>query len=330
MADMKTLIEQFPAQLEEAMAIGSAATITRAKSKIRNVVVTGLGGSGIGGNLVSELVAQQLKVPMLVNKDYHLPAFVDKSTLVIVSSYSGNTEETLSAMQMAFNKGAKIVCVSSGGKTIDFAKANGLDYIQIPGGNPPRSCLGYSSVQQLFILYKLKLIKKSFQRELKTAIKLLTRKQNAIKAEAEKVAKKLQDRIPIIYTVAEYESVAVRFRQQLNENSKMLCWHHVVPEMNHNELVGWRKESSDWAVVYLRNETDYERNQKRIEINKEVINNYTNNIIEIWSKGKSKIERTYYLIHITDWISLYLSEMNAVDIMDIKVIDHLKNALAKV
>jgi len=330
MADMKTLIEQFPSQMEEAMAIGIASNITPAKSKIRNIVVTGLGGSGIGGNLVSELVAQQLKVPMLVNKDYHLPAFINKYTLVIVSSYSGNTEETLSAMQIAFSKDAKVVCVSSGGETISFAKKNNLDYIIVPSGNPPRSCLGYSAIQQLFILNKLKLIKKTFQKELKASIKLLTRKQKAMKVEAEKVAKKLQNRIPIIYTVADFESVAVRFRQQINENSKMLCWHHVVPEMNHNELVGWRKESNDWAVVYLRNETDFERNQKRIEINKEVIKNYTQNIIEIWSKGKSKTERVFYLIHLTDWVSLFLSEMNEVDIMDIKVIDHLKNTLAKV
>jgi glucose/mannose-6-phosphate isomerase len=327
---MKYLIEQFPAQLEAAMEIGAAATIHPAKNKIRNVLVTGLGGSGIGGSLISELVADQLKVPFLVNKDYHLPAFVNKYTLVIVSTYSGNTEETLSAMKEALEKDAKIVVISSGGKAIEFAKNHQLDYITIPSGNPPRSCLGYSAIQQLYILYKLKLIKKTFQKNIKATAKLLLRKQKSIIAEAEAVAKKLFGKIPIIYTTATNESIAVRFRQQLNENSKMLCWHHVVPEMNHNELVGWRKKSNDWAVVYLRNENDFERNQRRIEINKEVIKNYSETVFEIWSKGKSKTEQSFYLIHLTDWVSYFLSEMNQVDIMDIKVIEHLKNELSKV
>jgi glucose/mannose-6-phosphate isomerase len=293
-------------------------------------LVTGLGGSGIGGNLVSELTAGQLNIPFLVNKDYHLPAFVNEHTLVIVSSYSGNTEETLSAFETALQKSAKIVVVSSGGKTIEIAREKGLDHIMIPGGNPPRSCLGYSAVQQLFILNKLGLIENGFEKELQSAVDLLKNEQSNIQQEAKELAKKLHNKIPVIYTIGENESVAVRFRQQINENSKMLCWHHVVPEMNHNELVGWKKASEDWAVVYLRNTTDFQRNQRRIEINKDVIANYTNNIYEIWSKGDSKIEKAFYLIHLTDWVSLYIAELNGVDVVEVKVIDHLKKELAKV
>ena len=126
------------------------------------------------------------------------------------------------------------------------------------------------------------------------------------------------------------EGVAVRFRQQINENSKMLCWHHVVPEMNHNELLGWRTNTNGLAVVYFRNKSDYDRNQIRIDINKKVISKFTQNITEIWSKGDSLIENSLYHINLGDWTSLYLSEMNNVDAIEIDVIDFLKGELAKV
>ena len=135
---------------------------------------------------------------------------------------------------------------------------------------------------------------------------------------------------PVIYVSQGFEGVAVRFRQQINENSKMLCWHHVVPEMNHNELLGWRTNVNDLAVVYFRNRMDYERNQIRMDINKKVILKFTENITEIWSKGESIIENTFYHINLGDWVSWYLSEMNNVDAIEIDVINFLKGELAKV
>jgi glucose/mannose-6-phosphate isomerase len=135
---------------------------------------------------------------------------------------------------------------------------------------------------------------------------------------------------PVIYVANGFEGVAVRFRQQINENSKMLCWHHVVPEMNHNELLGWRTNVDNLSVVYFRNKSDYERNQIRMDINKKVIAKFTNNITEIWSKGDSLIENSLYHINLGDWVSWYLSEMNNVDAIEIDVINFLKGELAKV
>lgn len=327
---MKELIENFPKQLQEAIAIGKKATLAKPKNKITNVVVSGLGGSGIGANLISELVFDKLKVPFSIYKDYTLPAFINSNTLFIASSYSGNTEETLSTLNTALTKKANIAVVTSGGKALEMAQQKKLNHVVIPSGNPPRACLGYSAVQQLYILQKLGLIDKSFEQQLLNTIDLLNKEQKKIQKEAKAIAKKLQNKIPIIYATANNESVAVRFRQQINENGKMLCWHHVVPEMNHNELVGWRKKSAEWAVVFLRNKTDFSRNQSRIEINKTVIKNYSKTILEIWSKGNSKLEHSFYLIHLTDWVSYYLSELNQVDVTEVKVIDHLKGALAKI
>lgn len=325
---MDKLIEKFTKQLSEAMEIGRKATLTPQHHDIRNVVVAGMGGSGIGGNLVSELVLGKMKVPMLVCKDYFLPEFVNEHTLLIISSYSGNTEETIHALEEGINRMSKIVCITSGGSVKTIAEKAGLDCILIPGGMPPRACLSYSFIQQLYVLFHYRLIDLGFEEGIKDAIKLLDKQENRIQKEAKRVAKKLNKKIPVIYSCAGMESVAVRFRQQLNENSKTLAWHHVIPEMNHNELVGWRTKGK-YAVIFLRNETDYERNQTRIKIAKEVIENYTKTIIEINSKGDSLMERALYLIHLTDWISYFLAEMREMDATEVKVIDYLKAELTK-
>lgn len=327
---MDKLVAGFADQLREAIAIGNDIQMRPPVAEIRNIVVTGLGGSGIGGNLVSEIVGKELRVPFQVNKEYGLPNYVNENTLVICSSYSGNTEETLAAFADAIKANALIVCITSGGKLLELAKQYNLDHVVIPGGNPPRACLGYSSVQQLYVLHQLGLISRQFESELNDTISLLERESEHIRSLAKAIAGQLQNRIPVLYTVTEMESVAVRFRQQINENSKMLCWHHVVPEMNHNELVGWRNRIGNWAPIFLRSREDYERNQQRIEINKSIVAQYAEHVMEIYAKGESHTERAFYLIHLGDWVSVYLAELNNVDAVEVKVIDHLKNELAKI
>ena len=326
---MKDLIQQFPTQLEKAVAIGKPFKSQFSKAKFENVVVSGLGGSGIGADLVKEYVAPHLSVPFIVSKDYLLPEFIGKHTLFIASSYSGNTEETLASVKIALKKKAKITCITSGGKLAEIAKKEKLDLIIIPSGMPPRSCLGYSFVQQLFVLKQNGLLKKNFETELKSAIALLKKEQKSIDKAALKLAEKIFDKTPVIYAVDGFSAVAVRFRQQVNENGKQLCWHHVVPEMNHNELVGWRTKDENLAVVIFRNKEDYKRSQARIELNKEIFKQYTPNIIEIWSKGNSYLERALYLIHVGDWISWHLSVLRNFDCTEVKVIDWLKAELAK-
>jgi len=148
---MKTLVEGFTKQLKEALDIANSAFLTN-KINIQNIVVTGLGGSGIGGTILSELIQSECQVPIIINKDYFLPEFVNSNSLVIISSYSGNTEETLSAMKHAIDKNAQIVCITSGGRVKAIADQYKYDTIIIPGGHPPRSCIGYSLVQLIKII----------------------------------------------------------------------------------------------------------------------------------------------------------------------------------
>ncbi len=325
---MKKLVLDFPIQLQEALIIGKNHKFVTPVSTFSNIVVTGLGGSGIGGSIVQNFVFDKLNVPFIVNKDYFLPAFVNKHTLVIVCSYSGNTEETLMAMQQARKQKATIICITSGGKVAEFANAKKLDCILVPAGMPPRSCLGYSMVQLLWVLHHFQLITNSFEREIKGAIKKMIANENETQKQSLAFAKKMVGKTPIIYSASTIEGVAIRFRQQINENSKMLAWHGAVPEMNHNELVGWRDSATDKVVIILRNHDDFDRVQLRIEIGKEIIKKYKPTILEIFSEGKTYWERIFHLIHITDWISVHLADLREVDATEVQVIDFLKKSLA--
>lgn len=326
---MKKLISEFSTQLQEALIIGKNYRFVTPVKEFTNVIITGLGGSGIGGSIVQNYVFDQLSIPLAVNKDYFLPAYTSKNSLVIVCSYSGNTEETLAAMQQAIKAKATVLCITSGGKIAELANKKGLDCILVPAGMPPRACLGYSLTQILFVLRHFGLINDKFEKEINAAIKQMKDGEKETLKNAKAISKKILGKLPIIYSAPNFEGVAIRFRQQLNENSKMLCWHAVIPEMNHNELVGWRDDAKDKVVIILRNKDDYERTQTRMEINKKVFKQHTPNIIEIYSEGKSYWEKAFYLIHLTDWISVTLADMRVLDATEVKVIDFLKGSLAK-
>lgn len=325
---MKTLVEGFTKQLSEAITIADNAVLTK-KNNIRNIVVTGLGGSGIGGTILSEVIQGECPVPVIVNKDYFLPDFVDNYSLVIISSYSGNTEETISAMHQAITKKAQIVCVTSGGKILEIAKEHGYDTIVIPGSHPPRSCIGYSLVQLFKIVQFNGLVKTDLLKQVESAIALLDKEKSSIKVEATLVAKTLFGKLPVLYSLGSCEGTVVRFRQQINENSKMLCWHHTLPEMNHNELVGWTEKNDSLAVVTFRTSYDYERTIKRYEICKSLFQKYSASVTDIVAKGDTKLEQFFYLINIGDWISCYLADLKQIDAVEVNVITNLKNELAK-
>jgi glucose/mannose-6-phosphate isomerase len=325
---MKELVQQFTAQLKQAKQISDNAVVSETRN-IQNIVITGLGGSGIGGSIVSELISDQCRVPLIINKDYFLPDFVNENTLVIVSSYSGNTEETVHAMQEAVARKAQIACVTSGGKVLEMSRQHQLDCIEIPGGKPPRSCIGYSLVQLIKILVSKGFAPNSLFTDFEKAIELLETQNQNIKNQAEEIASKLLDKITVIYSLGTCEGVTIRFRQQINENSKMLCWHNVFPEMNHNELVGWTSRNDDLAVVTFHTSFDYGRTKKRYEVCKPIFEKYSSAVIDIVAKGDSKLEQFLYLINLGDWISCYLADLKGIDPVEVKVIDLLKGELAK-
>ena len=326
---MYNLIKGFPQHIKEAINIFEAASFTE-KKNIQNIVITGLGGSGIGGTIAAELCSASIKVPIIVNKGYHLPAFVGPNTLVLVNSYSGNTEETLLALNQAIESNAQISAITSGGILLDKAKEHNFDYVIVPGGNPPRSMLAYSLSILLLVLEEYKFVNLNAKNSLLSASLLLENELDSIVLNAKELATKTKNNAPVTYAASGFAGVATRWRQQFNENAKLPGWDAEVPEMNHNELVGWAGGNDSFVVYFLRSTDDFYRNQKRIEISSEIVKKHVAQVYDIWTQGQSKIEQVFYLIHLGDWISYYLSEERKVDIFDIDVIDHLKSELSKI
>lgn len=326
---MDKLITAFTQNITDALTIAAGVQLKPAANPIQNVVICGMGGSGIGGKLVAQWIQSECPVPVFSYQDYHLPAFVGRHSLVIGSSYSGNTEETLIAIGEAHQRGAHIVAVCSGGELQSFCEKNDYDCIVVPGGNPPRTAVGFSIVQLTAIFVQLGLANAKRLEEIESGRKLILSELDAIHAEAKAVAAFLHGKVPAVYAGANYEAVAVRTKQQLNENSKELCWQHVIPEMNHNELVGWGGGDDRFAALFLQTNDLTARNQRRFEISVELVKAKTQNVHITEAKGASQIERSLYLIHLVDWASLYLSNLKNGDPMEIRVIDYLKDELSK-
>lgn len=336
---MYAWIKDFPKQVEDAVRIGNEAKIKIPVRGIHNVVVTGLGGSAIGGDLLRSYLSDDFGLPFFVNRHYVLPGFVNAKSLVVVSSYSGNTEETISAHRDAVKRKARVLCISTNGETERLARKYKHPFIKIPPGLSPRAALGYSFFPLLVTLGKIGLIKPR-NKEIKETIQLLQRKATLYADPASpensafQLAAKLKGKLPIIYSATEHlDAVNLRWRGQIAENAKQLAFGHVLPEMNHNELVGWKVLTDlmkDMQVVFLKDRGTHKRVQVREEITKEVTSRYAFNVTEVRSEGSTLLARMFSLIQFGDWVSLYLAIMNNEDPEPVKVIDYLKNELAKV
>ena len=256
---------------------------------------------------------------------------MNEHTLLIASSYSGNTEETLSALQKAIKQNAQIVGITTGGQLEQIALQHDFPIVKVPSGMPPRAALGYSVVQQLYILHQYHLITDFFEAQLQAAYDLLVEKQETLRLNAKRWSKFLWQQTLVIYTATEYEALGLRWRQQLNENAKMLCWHNVLPEMNHNELVGWREQAADKAVIFVYPDDVFERTAYRFKIVQKMLIKPKQAFctLEFKPKGNSMIERYIYGIHFGDWLSFYLSQERGFDAMEIEAIDFLKRSLSE-
>ena len=326
---MKDLIAKFGNQLDEAVAISKKNPLKFSKKEFSQIYVSGLGGSGIGATIVQDYVKDKIEIPFTVNKSYSTHKTINQSTLFIACSYSGNTEETLAAVKKAIKAKAEIVCITSGGHLAEIAKKNKLKRIIIPGGMPPRACLGYSLVQQLHVMHQAGFIKPSARNQLKGTVALLNKEEKRIRAKAKSIAKKMHSTVPVIYTTVGYEGLAIRFRQQLNENSKMLAWHNVIPEMTHNEIVGWRRKNDGLSVVVVQDMKASAKNKKRVSFLMKEVKKYCKNITTVEPKGTTYWQQFFYHIHLQDWISWELSALNGVSAEEIDVIINLKNTMGE-
>ncbi|NNF35096.1 MAG: bifunctional phosphoglucose/phosphomannose isomerase [Saprospiraceae bacterium] len=325
---MEDMIREFPQQVEEALSLTNTVEILPHQHPTRNVLICGMGGSGIGGAFVRSFFRFDGHVPIVCNNSYDIPNWVDEHTVVIASSYSGNTEETVEACQAAQLKNAHVIILTSGGKLGAMAEKENLSLVRIPSGSTsPRTRLGYSIVLLTKILVELNIVNEAIFETFRAGMQLIKYDQDSIMDQARSIARALFNKTTVIYSPDHLEPCAIRLRQQINENSKALCWHHVVPEMNHNELVGWKEPRKDTSIILFRSRGEHKRVAHRMDFLKNNIEGFTSDLIEIYAKGNSIIERSLYLIHLSDWVSLFLARRRGVDPVEIRILDQLKREL---
>lgn len=338
--NMYNHIFDFPEQMARAQNIGISWNIdANLFPDIKNIVLIGMGGSAIGGDLARSLLSSKLEVPFHVCRHYKLPEFVDDETLVIASSYSGNTEETLSALDDALDRQSMLAAITTGGMMADVCKLNGIPLATLPGGMQPRAALGFSFVPLLLLLEKVKLVS-GISPEIAGAIeKLKGYRQDYIEDApvknnpAKKMAEQLQGKIVVIYSGPTLtDAVAVRWKGQICENAKTLAFANQFAEFNHNELVGWsdlmHNFSDNLAVVILRDKDDHPQIKKRMDIVRPLIEDTGTQVVEVESKGTSELERMFSLIQFGDFVSYYLAVLNKQDPTPVITIEMLKAALA--
>ncbi|MCS7017839.1 MAG: bifunctional phosphoglucose/phosphomannose isomerase [Cytophagales bacterium] len=331
---IRKLIESYPTQVLQAIALGKQQQLATPSAEIRQVVIAGLGGSGIGGSLVKALTVQTLSVPVEVLKSYDVPAWIGKHTLVLASSHSGNTEETLTVVQQAATKGAQIVAITTGGQLANWAKANGWDWVQMPFEEPcPRQFLAYSLIAQLYVLINLGLAPAALAADIEEGAALVQASQDSIQQTARAIAARCANRLPFIYADERLGALALRFQQQINENAKQMAHVNVFPEMNHNELVGWRlpvQHLQQSVVILLRSTHNHPRVEVRMAVCEPIFRQLAADVVHLPLQGNSLAAQVLHFIHLTDWVSYFLAEINGVDAYEIDVINHLKNKLATV
>jgi glucose/mannose-6-phosphate isomerase len=291
-------------------------------SAYKGIVFTGMGGSGIVGDVLKLFLEKDgITVPVLSLRSYELPPYVREGWLLVAISYSGNTEETLSAADEGIKRGLKVVCVSSGGKLREVAQREGLDFVEIPSNYAPRYAFGFmlSAVMSLF----------GKKDPIERIRKHLEESKGEIKETAYRIAQVIQNYIPIVYSTPLTEPIAFRWKTQVNENSKTLCYTATLPELHHNEVVGLDNPITRnlCHFIILWDPEDHPRVKKRVQITEELLKELGLAPIVLQGKGATLEERLLYLAYLEDWVSFYLAEFYSYDPLPVKVIDRIKGAL---
>jgi glucose/mannose-6-phosphate isomerase len=338
-SNMRKLLDEFPHQGEKMIELMKRVNIPSEYKNVKNIIVSGLGGSSVGGDLLRNFLRDKLSLPLMVNRSYTLPHWVDKDSLLICVSYSGNTEETLSAYSIAKQAKSKIIVISAGGELTKLAKKDGFPCVPVPEvGIPPRTALGYLFFPQIVIMKMLGFVDID-EGEISEAIQTLKNLREEIgsaspkdKNIAKKLAEEIYQTVPLVYTTSDYmEGVGVRWKTQINENSKSPVYCGFFSELDHNEIMGWEggeKLVGQFSLILLRDKGETERMRKRIALTVSLLENSASKILEVHSKGDKLLSRILSLVYIGDYVSFYLAVLNDVDPTEIKSILSLKNSLS--
>ena len=337
-ADMRERIRELPRQSLKAWQQALEFELPPGHANINKVVILGMGGSAIGGDLLGSLVAAESNSLISVMRDYNLPAYVDGNTFIIASSYSGMTEETLSSFTRALSTPAKKMVMTTGGKLKTLAEENAIPVFTIDYVAQPRAALAYSFIPLLGICQRLGLVS-SKTGEVKEMAQVLENLQNTVndtcpttQNPAKQLAARLYDHLAIIYGAGILSPVAQRWKTQINENSKAWAFYEVFPELNHNAVVGYEfpAELAQTAfVVLLRSPHLHPRTLIRYDVIADVLRRAEINHETLDGLGESALSQMMSLILFGDWVSYYLALLYETDPSPVKVIDYLKKRLSE-
>ena len=329
-------LHKMPQLCQQAWRMAMKFDLPQDYSKVSEVVMLGMGGSAIGGDLASNLVTSEAKLPIIIHRDYNLPAFIDSKTLVIVSSYSGMTEETLSSFEQALETDSKKLVITTGGKLKAMAEERNIPVFSFNYKAQPRAALPFSFLPILGFLQRLSFIKDKSADVAETvaALEKLSRriKESALLSQnpAKQLASRLYGHLPIIYGANVLSEVTHRWKTQLNENSKAWAFYEVFPELNHNAVVGYQfppELVSKIMVVLLRSAYLPKRIQLRYQVTCRLLEQAKASYQIVGGEGTSPLSQIMSLVLLGDYISCYLAILYKIDPSPVKAIEYLKEQL---
>ncbi|MDQ3940914.1 MAG: bifunctional phosphoglucose/phosphomannose isomerase [Actinomycetota bacterium] len=339
--DVLGAVERFADQCKEGWDIGRATTRLPDATGVDSIVVLGMGGSGVSGDVVQSVVEPRLPVPFRVIKSYGpLPEWIGRNTLVFAVSYSGGTEETIAALEEAHTRGSRAITISSGGALAEMATEYGFAHVRIPSGLQPRASLGYLTLPILAVLVEVGLVPE-MQTEIDEAVQVLSdlasrchRKRSREENPAKDLASRILGRIPVVYGgYGLGATAAYRFKCDLNEYGKTPAFWGTIPELDHNEIVGWDQladvTASRFAVILLRDPDEHDRIRLRFDITRRLIEPNLAEIIEVPAEGTSALSKVLSLILVTQLAAIYVGLGYGVDPGPVEVIQKLKGELAQ-
>lgn len=293
----------------------------KVKGSFDKIIICGMGGSAIAGDLLKHLIDMEV----FVVRDYVLPKIIDKHTLLIAVSYSGNTEETISCLKESLGLDCKVAVITSGGKAEDIAKQNQLAYVNVPKGHQPRAALSYLLFSLLRLLDNSKIM--DAYDDVNEAIQLIEDNIEELRNIGKSIAEKCVFKVPVVYASDKMSAVAERWKTQFNENAKQMAFWNEFSEMNHNEILGYTLAPNNFLAILLRDDKDNERIKKRMDISKELMSKVP--VEEVYAKGNSLLARMIYLTLIGDWASYFAAIQNEVDPTPVEIIENLKKKLVE-
>jgi glucose/mannose-6-phosphate isomerase len=336
--DMYALIGQLPDQIERAWELASGITLPDALKSVRNVVITGMGGSAIGGSLVESYGAHDLPLPVSVWRNYGVPSFVDENTLIVGISFSGNTEETLSALRAARDRGAKILVITTGGQARDLAEKWNVPLLAFEYTSQPRAAIGYLVTPLLRILDRLGFLPPQ-EEAIREAVQVLRGGADAwgghrptSENRAKQIASDAAGKAVVIYGADYLSAVARRWKTQMNENAKNWSFFEEFPELDHNAIVGYgfpRALGDAIEVVMLDGPDLGERIRLRMQVTQELLDGFRVHWQTAEARGSGRLAQMLSLVTLGDYVSYYLALLNGTDPTSIAPINFLKNALAR-